>query len=51
MALTSCEIRLNLYPADHNYCRFSTVLLVNHITIMSEHQDLQIYVVKLNKYK
>ena len=45
---------VNPYPADHDYCRFQPVLLVDQITdigneIGVKHQDLQMFGLKLNK--
>ena len=44
---------INPYPADHDYCRFYFVLLGNKITVIrnvSKYHDLQLFVLKLNKY-
>ena len=46
---------LNTYPADHDFCRFYYVLLVDQITVIgyemcAKHQNVQIFVLKLNKY-
>ena len=46
-----CVLRVNPYPADHDYCRFQSVLFVDQITVigkrMSKRQDLQMFVLKL----
>ena len=47
---------MNPFPADHDYCRFESVLLVSQITAIgnkcvSKQQDLQIVGLKLNKYE
>ena len=41
--------QINTYPADHDYCRFQSVLSVDKITVIEmkcvfKHQDLQIFV-------
>ena len=43
------------YPADHDYCRFLSVFLIDQIMLfgmkcVSKHQYLQIFVYKINKY-
>ena len=40
---------VNPNTADHDYCRFQSVLL--GIKCVSKYKDLQIFVLKLNKYK
>ena len=45
MIETQSELYFTLYPADHDYCRFESALLVNQITILkmkcvSKLQDL-----------
>ena len=48
--------RFNPYPSDHDYCRFNLCdlwlkSLLLGIKCVSKYQDLQIFLLKLNKHE